>query len=207
MDRCQEALQFRHACKEFDGRIIPNEDFDYILEAARLSPSSFGMEPWRFLVVTDEKVKKDLRPLCWDQKQITTCSHLVVIKTQIALVQDDSYIEAMFLRRGLPKEATKAYIERYKAFLKNQDIEAWTAKQCYIAMESMLLAAAFKKIDSCPIEGFDVDAVEEYFGIDRSKERIAVIVTFGYRKNPQPPKKRLPLSELVTYILEKEESK
>jgi len=200
MDSCQEALYFRYACKEFDGRSIPKEDVEYILEAARLSPSSFGMEPWRFLVVTDEKIKKELRPLCWDQKQITTCSHLVVIKNQIALVQDDTYIEAMFDRRGLPKEATKAYIERYKAFLKSQNIEAWTAKQCYIAMESMLLAAAFKKIDSCPIEGFDKEAVEEYFALDPEKEQIAVIVTFGYRKNPQPPKKRLSISELVTYM-------
>jgi nitroreductase len=200
MDSCQAALHFRHACKEFDGRSIPQGDFEYILEAARLSPSSFGMEPWRFLVITDQKQKEALRPLCWNQKQITTCSHLVVIKNQIALVQDDDYIEAMFKRRGLSPEATKAYIERYKSFLKTQDIGAWTAKQCYIAMESMLLAAAFKKIDSCPIEGFEKERVEEFFGIDNAKEQVAVIVAFGYRKNPQPPKRRLPLEEIVTYL-------
>jgi len=200
MDSCQAALQFRHACKEFDGRKIPKEDFDYILEAGRLSPSSFGMEPWRFLVVTDPKTKADLRPLCWDQKQITTCSHLVVIKNQIALVQDDAYIQKMFARRGLPADATAAYIDRYKSFLKEQDIPAWTAKQCYIAMESMLLAAAFKKIDSCPIEGFEKERVEAYFDLDTSKEQIAVIVAFGYRKNRQPPKHRLPLEEIVTYL-------
>ena len=199
MDRCQETLFFRHACKEFDGREIPEEDLTYILEAGRLSPSSFGMEPWRFLVVSDPETKAKLRPLCWNQKQITTCSHLVIIKNQIALVQDDAYIEAMFARRGLDPEATAAYIKRYKEFLAKQDIPVWTAKQCYIAMESMLLAAAFRKIDSCPIEGYEKERVEEFLGLDPAKEQVAIIVAFGYRKREQPPKRRLDLNQLVEW--------
>ncbi|MRJ01949.1 MAG: NAD(P)H-dependent oxidoreductase [Epsilonproteobacteria bacterium] len=200
MDSFQEALSFRHACKEFDGRKIGEEDLISILEAGRLSPSSFGMEPWRFLVIEDPEVKADLRPLCWDQKQITSCSHLIVIKNQIALVQEEDYIERVFRRRGLDEERTRAYIERYKSFLKGQNIPEWTAKQCYIALESMLLAAAFRKIDSCPIEGFEREKVEEYLGLDRKREGVAVIATFGYRKNPQPPKRRFSLAELVERI-------
>jgi nitroreductase len=199
MDSCQQAQRFRHACKEFDGRAIPEDDFLYILEAGRLAPSSFGMEPWRFLVVTDPAKKEALRPLCWNQKQITTCSHLVVVKNQIAAVQDDEYIRKMFARRGLDPEATEAYIKRYKEFVARQDIGAWTAKQCYIASEAMLLAAAFKKIDSCPIEGLEKERVEEYLGLDPAKEQVAIILTFGYRKRPQPPKKRLSLEELVEW--------
>jgi nitroreductase len=200
MDSCQEAINFRHACKVFDSkRKIPKEDLIYILEAARLSPSSFGMEPWRFLVIEDSKIKKELKPLCWNQKQITTCSNLVVIKNQKALVQDDEYIEKMFKRRGLDEEATKSYIARYKEFLKGQNINEWSAKQCYIAMQSMLLAAAFKKIDSCPIEGFERKKVEEFLGIDNSKEGVAIIVALGYRVKEAPKKSRLNFDEIVSF--------
>ncbi len=200
MDECRAALEFRHACKIFDtSRKIEDEDLLYILEATRLSPSSFGMEPWRFLVIENQQIKKELQPLCWNQKQITTCSHLVVIKNQTGLVQDDEYIWKMFKRRGLDEEATKAYIQKYKSFLKLQDIDCWTSKQCYIAMETMLLAAAFKKIDSCPIEGFEREKVEEYLGLDSSKERVAIIVALGYRLKEAPKKNRLPLEELVEF--------
>ncbi|BCD68922.1 NAD(P)H-dependent oxidoreductase [Nitratiruptor sp. YY09-18] len=197
MDKCQEAQIFRHACKVFNGKKIVDEDWHYILEAGRMSPSSFGMEPWRFLVVKSQKIKEQLQPLCWNQKQISTCSHLLIIKNQIALVQDEEYIAKMFARRGLSQEATAQYIERYKSFIKPLDIDVWTAKQCYIAMESMMLAVAFRHIDSCPIEGFEREKVERFLGLDTAKERVAVIVTFGFRLNPQPAHHRLPLEELV----------
>ena len=196
-----EAMEFRHACKLFDeSRKIGDEDFNYILECGRLSPSSFGMEPWRFLVVTDEQKKRDLRPLCWNQKQITTCSHLIIIVADKAAVQNEAYIEAMFARRGLDPEATRAYIERYKSFLAEQDISCWTKKQCYIAAANMMTGAAYKKIDSCPIEGFEKERVEEYLGLDPKDREVALIVTFGYRAKPQPPKHRLPLDSIVTYL-------
>ncbi|BCD61130.1 MULTISPECIES: NAD(P)H-dependent oxidoreductase [unclassified Nitratiruptor] len=193
-----EAMEFRHACKIFDHtRKISKEDFEFILECGRLSPSSFGMEPWRFLVIEDEKKKEALQPLCWNQKQITTCSHLVVIKANKAVVQDDTYIQAMFARRGLDEARTKAYIERYKSFLAEQDISCWVQKQCYIAAANMMTGAAFRKIDSCPIEGFEKAKVENYLGLDPQKEEVALILTFGYRLKPQPPKHRLSLDTLV----------
>ncbi|MRI84249.1 MAG: NAD(P)H-dependent oxidoreductase [Nitratiruptor sp.] len=194
-----ELLRTRYACKEFDGRPIDGERLEAILQGARLSPSSFGMEPWRFLVVTDEGLKRELRPLCWNQKQITTCSHLIVIKNQIALVQDEEYIEAIFRRRGLDPEATKAYIQRYKDFIANQDLDCWTQKQCYIAMESILLEARAQGVDSCPIEGFERERVEELLGLDPERERVALLVALGFCAHPRPPKHRLPLHELVTY--------
>ena len=194
-------MNFRHACKIFDEkRVIDDEDFLYLLEAFRLSPSSFGMEPWRLLVITDNKIKRDLKPLCWNQKQITTCSHLVVIKIDKKSVQDDEYIKKMFARRGLDENSTKAYIEKYKEFLKKQEISCWCKKQCYIAAANMMDAAAFIGIDSCPIEGFDKEKVEKYFNLNTEEEEVALILTFGYRVNPAPQKKRLPLNEIVTFL-------
>ena len=86
-----EAMDFRHACKIFDEtKKVSTEDMNYILEAGRKAPSSFGMEPWKFLVITNKELKEKLKPVCWDQAQITTCSHLVVILAAIDAVKPES---------------------------------------------------------------------------------------------------------------------
>jgi len=105
-----QAMDFRHACKLFDeNQKLSEEEMDFILEAGRKSPSSFGQEPWKFLVITDETLKAKLRPLCWDQPQITSCSHLVVILAAIDAVKPDSGIPAKrFGRRPLPQEQIEA---------------------------------------------------------------------------------------------------
>ena len=201
-----EAMNFRHACKLFDeNRKIPKEDFLYVLEAGRLSPSSFGMEHWRFLVITDKSLKEKLKPLCWNQAQITTCSHLLVIKAvKEALKPNSEYVRKMFLRRGLDEESTKAYMKKYAEFMSDkldeEKLFCWSAKQCYIALANMLTAAAFKGIDSCPIEGFEKEKAERLLGIDTKKEEIAVLAAFGYRVNPPSEKKRLSLKEIVEFI-------
>ncbi len=202
-----EAMECRYACKEFDSsKKLSDEEFAYILECGRLSPSSFGMEPWRFLVVTESQKKEELKPLCWNQKQITTCSHLLIILADKEAVQDDEYIERMFARRGLEPKATQAYIERYKSFLSQQDIACWTQKQCYIAAANMMTGAAFRGIDSCPIEGFEKDKVESYLGLESQKQEVALMVAFGYCAMARPPKRRLPLEKIVRRIDGRESS-
>ena len=103
----EESLGFRHACKIFDeNKKISNEDINYILEAARRSPSSFGMEAWKFLVITNEALKAKLRPVCWDQVQITSCSHLVIVLAGIESVKPESGIpKKRFARRDMPQES------------------------------------------------------------------------------------------------------
>lgn len=193
-----DAMQRRFACKGFEAKKIDEEKFDTILEYARLSPSSFGMEPWRFLVVTKQEHKEHLRPLCWNQKQITSCSHLVIIKANTKVVQDEEYIVAMFARRGLNKERTSAYIKRYKEFLQQQDISCWTKKQCYIAAANMMTGAAHLGIDSCPIEGFEKEKVEKYLELEG--EEVALLIAFGYCVTKPPTKQRLPLKQIVEYL-------
>jgi nitroreductase len=202
-----QLMEFRHACKIFDeDKKISREDIDTILEAGRLSPSSFGMEPWKFLVITDETLKAKLRPLCWNQLQITSCSHLVVILAAIESVKPQSGIpQKLFERRDLPQEKIDAYIKLYAEFLadtfmSDEKTVAWSAKQCYIAAANMMNAAAAMKIDSCPIEGFEKQKVEEVLQLDTKVYQVALILPFGYRVNPQPKKIRKDFQTIVEFL-------
>lgn len=201
-----DAMRFRHACKKFDPqRTIPDSDFQQILEWGRMSPSSFGMEHWRFKVVQTRELRKQLRKACWNQPQITEASHVIVI---CALVQDvepgQDYVQRIFRRRGLPPEAEAAYLKRYAEFHRDEvapymSTFAWSAKQCYIALANMMTGAASMGIDSCPIEGFSKKGVEALLQLDTAREQVAVVVTFGYRDWEQPAHLRQPLDALAEY--------
>lgn len=195
-----DAMNFRHACKEFDSaKKIPNEDRDFLLETARLSPSSFGMEGTLYTVITDPILREKIKPHAWGQKQIEDASFLVVFSANPNKFEDENFLHNNFVRRGLDEEATNAYIQKFKGFLQsnNTDLACWASKQCYIAMSSMINAAAMIGIDSCPIEGFVKDSCEELLGL----ENIALMCAFGYRLHePQRPKTRFPLDEIVRYI-------
>ncbi len=202
-----KAMTFRHACKLFDeNKIIPDEEIHYILEAGRTSPSSFGMEAWKFLVITNQELKEKLRPLCWNQPQITSCSHLVVILAGIESVKPSSGIpQKRFARRPLNQEQKNRYIELYSQHLKetlssDKNIYEWTARQTYIAAANMMTAAAYIEIDSCPIEGFEKDRVEELLEIDTTKYQVAMLLPFGYRVNEQSKQIRLLFEEVVEFI-------
>ena len=202
-----EAMDFRHACKIFDEtKKVSDEDINYILEAGRKSPSSFGMEAWKFLVITNEELKAKIRPACWDQVQITSCSHLVIILAGIDSVKPESgEVARKFKRREMPQEKLDFYLGLYAGHLKdtlssNENIYSWTARQTYIALGNMMTAAAVKGIDSCPIEGFAKEKVEEILKLDLSKYQLSCIVPFGYRINEQSTQLREPLQNVVEFI-------
>jgi len=205
MSEFTEAMAFRHACKKFDTeKKIPQEEFDSLLEVARTSPSSFGMEPWRLIVVRKPELRKALKSACWNQNQITECSELVIFTTDNDTVRSDTpYVRKMFERRGLPKEAVDTYMGVYKNYLEPIEcdevlLENWTAKQCYIALTNMMTYAATLKIDTCPIEGFDKESVEAILDLEYGHS-VAVICAFGYRVNPQSPQMRLEMKQIVEY--------
>ena len=202
-----EAMDFRHACKIFDEtKKVSDEDINYILEAGRKSPSSFGMEPWKFLVITNEELKAKIRPACWDQVQITSCSHLVIILAAIDAVKPEfDEVARKFKRREMPQEKLDFYLGLYAGHLKDtlssdENIYSWTARQTYIALGNMMTAAAVKGIDSCPIEGFEKEKVEEILKLDLSKYQLSCIVPFGYRINEQSTQLREPLENIVEFI-------
>lgn len=203
----KEAMDFRHACKLFDeSRKIPHEEIREILEAGRKSPSSFGMEPWKFLVITNDELKAKIRPHCWNQPQITSCSHLVVILAAIESVKpENGVVKKRFLRRDMPKEMLDFYMDKYathlsKTLSSDENILCWTARQTYIAAANMMTCAATLGIDSCPIEGFDKEDVETALGLDTKQYQLSLILPFGYRVNEQSSQLRLPYEEVVEFI-------
>lgn len=202
-----KAMDFRHACKVFDDtKKISDEEVKFILEAGRKSPSSFGMEAWKFLVITNEALKAKLRPACWDQVQVTSCSHLVIILAGIDSAKVQSGIpKQRFLRRDMPQETLDFYMSIYASHLEktlssDENIYSWTARQSYIAAGNMMTAAAYIGIDSCPIEGFDKQQVEEILGLDTSKYQLSLVLPFGYRLNEQSTQQREAFEDIVEFI-------
>jgi nitroreductase len=210
-----EVFNFRHACKEFDiDKKIKKEDFDLILEAGHLSPSSFGLEPWKFLVVQDASLREKLSECTWGgKKQIPTASHVVVIlvRRSTSLRPNSEYVS--HIARDIQNMSDDGVKSKVKYLKKFQEIEFdlnndrtildWAGKQTYIALANMMTAAAMIGIDSCPIEGFDMKDIEEIlkkdFKINLSEFGISCMVTFGYRKLPQRKKNRQPINEIIKY--------
>ena len=209
------AYQFRHACKNFNNDLtISDDDFQFILETARLSPSSFGFEPWKFVVVQEAALRDRLKPIAGGaQRQIPTASHLVFILAKRAseLTFDSKYITHMMSTiQQMPEEIVTFVSSMYKMFteveLENntQLIYEWACKQSYIAMANMMTAAAQIGIDSCPIEGIDREQVTTLFHeegiIDKNEFGVACLVAFGYRtEDPKRPKTRQSLEDIVVW--------
>ena len=217
-DEILEAYNFRFACKEFDSsKKISDEDFNFILEVARLSPSSIGLEPWRFLVIQNKALRDKLLPYCTGAKtQLPTASHFVIILARSAkdLKYDSEYIDHIL--KDI-KQFPESTVNGFKEFLKNfqnelfdggndeKGIFNWASRQTYIAMGNMMTVAAELKIDSCAIEGFNKEKVEEVLvneGIlDKEHFGISVMIAFGYRKEENLYKKsRQELKEIVQFV-------
>ncbi len=197
----EEALHFRHACKLFDpAKKIPSDDLRFILESGRMAPSSFGMEPWEFWVVQDGELKEQLKPLCWNQPQITTCSDLVVLLSRKHLRSIDEYVIERFKPRG---ELFEKYIQTYHSFIdprSDEEIACWSGKQVYIASAFLMLGAASIQVDSCPIEGFEKEKVEALLEVDTENFEIQYLIAFGYRAKEQPPRYRRDSDDVVKFL-------
>jgi nitroreductase len=211
-----DIFHFRHACKEFDpAKKIPAADFDLILETGRLSPSSFGYEPWHFAVIQDPALRSTLQAVTWGaQKQLPTASHYVAILVRKGgMRHDGEHIRHMM--HDIYKFAPERIEGRSQVYRKFQEADFrlldseralfdWSCKQAYIALGNMMTAAAMIGVDSCPIEGYDqadAEAVLAGAGVLDPKEwGLAVMVAFGYRVNPQSTKVRQPIADLVSWF-------
>ncbi len=213
IEAIRRAQQFRHACKDFDvNKIIDPEVFKTILDAGRLSPSSFGFEPWRFLVVQNPEIRQALKAVTWGgQNQIPHCSHLVVyLAKKKPLMDPDSHYIRNFMRevQQFPDKIIALRDRRYRNFLKNdfalydrpELMFAWACRQVYIALANMMTSAALLEVDSCPMEGFDAEAMNEaaveFLGMNSSEYGVACLCAFGYRVREPRQKTRQP-EELV----------
>jgi nitroreductase len=183
-----ERLNWRYATKLFDpSRKISDADWNTLEDALILSPSSGGLQPWKFIVVTDPAVRAKLLPASYGQAQITNASHLVVFASKNNLSEAD--VDAFISHIGSVRGATVEALAPFRGMLvggivKAQDEparNAWARNQTYIALGNLLTSAALLGIDACPMEGFDRAQYDEILGLKAMGYASAVIATFGYR--------------------------
>ncbi|MGB5700296.1 NAD(P)H-dependent oxidoreductase [Muriicola sp.] len=182
-----KSLEWRYATKKFDStQNISQNDLELLLEATRLSASSFGLQPYHVFVITDAEIRKSLKEVSWGQSQITDASHLIVFanKKNFGPELIDNYLSDVSEVREVPLDGLKGYGDFMKSKLVDlpADVkENWTAKQTYIALGNLLSAAGAMEVDACPMEGFEVEDYDSILGLDAKGLTTAVVVALGYR--------------------------
>ncbi|MEM8846386.1 MAG: NAD(P)H-dependent oxidoreductase [Bacteroidota bacterium] len=210
MSTTLENLNWRYATKKFDpSKKVSNQDLETILKAIQLSPSSYGLQPYHILVITDADTRKELQPASWNQSQIVDASHMLVfaVKSEFGSELVDDYLENVSVTRGMDIENLKGYGDFMKSKLldlPNTVKTAWTTRQAYLAAQSAMLAAAELNIDTCPMEGFEPEKYNEILGLGDKGLTAAVVLPIGYRSEEDEtqnyPKVRKSNEELFTHI-------
>jgi nitroreductase len=203
-------LRWRYATKAFDpGRKIDPATWAALEQAVVLAPSSYGLQPWAFVVVTDPAVRKQLHAVSWNQPQILDASHLVVFAAKNPPTADDvtRHVANAEAVRGQPGGSLDPLKERILGSLSRMspaDAHAWAARQCYIALGVFLSAAAHLGVDACPMEGFQPERYDEILGLSARGLKAVVIATAGYRsvadKYAAAAKVRFPVDEVVIRV-------
>ena len=187
-NQLNEQLHWRYATKQFDPhRKISPADWAALEDALVLTPSSFGLQPWKFVVVTDPVVREKLVPVSWGQRQVAEASHLVVftLKKHFSEADVDTYIRRIVEVRGGTAEALAGYRDMMLGSLfKGPDAAArtrWSALQVYIALGNFMTCAAMLGIDTCPLEGIEAGKYDEILGLDALGLSTVVVGVAGYR--------------------------
>lgn len=210
MNSVIEHRTWRYATKQFDpSKKVSDQDLETLLEATRLSASSYGLQPYHIFVISDQETKEKLKPVSWNQSQITDASHLIVFANASDFGEElvDDFIENTSATRSIPSENLKGYSDFMKSKLVSLPSETksnWTAKQAYLAFGNLMQAAAELKIDTCPMEGFEADKYNEILGLSEKNLNATVVLTIGYRSEEDAtqhlPKVRKSTEELFTLI-------
>ena len=182
-----EALQQRYSVKKFNKeKIVPAENLKNILQAAQLSASSLGLQPYEILVVESEDVKQKLIPAYYNPSQISTCSHMIVLVSKKNL--DENYLGKYFQHISKVRDIAlenldpfKNTINQHVERLSAEEINFWAEKQAYIVLGNLMFAAALENVDTCPMEGFNKEKIEEILKINTENESVSVTLAIGYR--------------------------
>lgn len=180
-------LNTRYATKVFDStKKVSEADMEKLLEAIRLSASSYGLQPYKVLVVEDPKIRAELRKFAWDQPQITDASALLVfaVNNETNKKSVDDFINLIAQTRNLSKESLGGYNDMMTGSLQNlnkEQVETWVSKQAYIALGFGLVSAAVLGIDTCPMEGFSPDDFDRILNLNKLGLKSKVIMSVGYR--------------------------
>ncbi len=200
-------LNSRYAVKIFDAnRKIDATTWQTLEQALVLSPSSFGLQPWKFVVITDESLKAELLPHSWNQPVVTTCSHLVVLFAKKSL--DDADVQKLMAAtaeiRHMSADSLNGYAGMIHGSLSQMspdEMLEWNKRQAYIALGQFLVSAALLGVDACPMEGLDRAKYDEILGVEGYTA--TVMATAGYRspddKYGDLPKVRYAASELIEH--------
>jgi len=190
MKNILDALKWRYAVKAFDStKKISDQDLSTIKESLVLTPSSYGLQPWKFLVITNDEIRAKLRPHSWNQSQITDCSHLVVLcrKTDMTEEHVDAYLADMAETQNTPIENYEGYrnmmIQNVVEGMQKTDKPAWMKNQVYIALGNLMTVCAAMEIDTCPIEGFDPAEYDKILGLADKGLASCVVCPIGYRSD------------------------
>ncbi len=187
-----EMLTKRYACKKFNSEKISDEQLSSLLEMVKLAPSSFGLQPFKVLVISDDETKEKLLSASFNQPQITTCSHLLVFCANKDVKERIDSYEQKMKDGGVPEEKVSAYIGMMRGFLEGLTDEhkvAWAQRQIYIALANALYGAKFLGFESCPMEGFNPQDYSEILGLDDELVP-TVLAPVGFPADEQPPKTR-----------------
>jgi nitroreductase len=209
-DQLLAALRWRYATKQFDAsRKIPDTTWDAIEESLVLTPSSFGLQPWKFIVVENPAVRAKLLTDSWNQPQVTDASHFVVLtaRTDLTAADIDAWIARMSEVQGSSLESVaplKGMISGFAERMSEEERAAWNKNQGYIALGQLMASAAVLGIDACPMEGISASAYDRILGLEDSGYATVVACALGYRaeadKYAITPKARFAKSEVIRRV-------
>jgi len=204
------ALNWRYATKVFDPtQKIPAATWSALEESLVLTPSSYGLQPWKFLIIQDKELREQLVPHSWRQRQVADCSHLVVMATKRIMTEAD--IDANLMRIAEVRGGTPDALAGFRKMLigdvitgeRSQYITVWAKMQAYIALGQFMAAAALLGIDTCPMEGFIPEKYDEILGLEAVGLTTAVLCPAGYRsaddRYASLPKVRFKSSDVIEH--------
>ncbi len=187
-----EALEWRYACKKFDtDKRISDTDLDTILDSIQLTPSSYGLQPIKVLLIETKELREQIKPIAWNQAQVVDASHLLVFCHYTALSESyvDQHVSLMANTRNLPIEKLQGFGTHVKSSIATMDadhVNQWTGKQTYIALGQVLLSCALLKIDATPMEGFDRRALDNLLDLSKDGLSASLLCPIGYRHAEDP---------------------
>ena len=203
-------MKWRYATKEFDSsKKLSNEQLSNVLDSLRLSSSSFGLQPWKFLVVENQDLKDQLLPHSWNQKQVVDASHVIVMCVPTNFSEDhiNKFVKSISETRNIPIEELDGYRDMMSGFLSRKSPEAviaWMTNQVYIAMGHLLSACAALRIDACPMEGFIGKEYDRILNLGEKNLKSVLVCPVGFRsendKYAQLAKVRYPNEELFIHV-------
>ena len=205
-----ERLNWRYAVKRFDpDKKIPADVWAALEQSLVLAPSSFGLQPWKFLVVDDDALREQLRAASWNQSQVVDADRYVVITALRTTTEDDvdRYIAHQCATHGTEESALKGYRDVIAGFLVKswaaKDLFGWNARQAYIALGQLMNGAAAMGVDTCPMEGVDMARYDELLGLKGTRYATLCACAVGYRsaedKYAGAPKVRYPLDQVIEH--------